>query len=140
MTVYREQVNDPLLLGGPGNIVRSRVLVVDDEPDQRYLLRRYFESAGFAVSEAGNGVAALRSVEEARPDLVVTDVMMPVMAGPELIMLLRAAATTAGIPIVAVTGDGSLASGADVVLGKPCDRRELITIAERLISQKVGGE
>jgi CheY-like chemotaxis protein len=109
-------------------------LVVDDEEAQRFLLRRCFESAGYEVSEAGDGVAALQAVEDARPDLVVTDVMMPVMAGPELILLLRAAAATAGIPILAVTGDAALASGADAVLAKPYHRDELIQMAGRLIS------
>jgi CheY-like chemotaxis protein len=122
--------------GGQGSAVRSRVLVVDDEEDQRFLLRRCFEGAGYHVSEAGDGVAALRSIDEARPDLVVTDVMMPVMAGPELILRLRAAAPTAGIPILAVTGDGALASGADAVLAKPYDRKELIAVAEGLISER----
>jgi CheY-like chemotaxis protein len=72
--------------------------VVDDEADQRFLLRRCFESAGYDVTEAGDGVAALKCVANARPNLVVTDVMMPVMDGPELIMLLRAAPATADIP------------------------------------------
>jgi CheY-like chemotaxis protein len=124
--------------GGQGSAVRVRVLVVDDESDQRFLLRRCFESAGYEVSEAGNGVAALQSVEDARPDLVVTDVMMPEMAGPELIIRLHAAEATAEIPILAVTGDAGLATGADAVLAKPFDRKELITVAEGLISKRRG--
>lgn len=130
---YGEVVIEPLMVVGRDNAVRNRVLVVDDEQDQRFLLRRCFEKAGYDVTEAGDGIAALRAVEHACPDLVVTDVMMPVMAGPELITLLRAAERTARIPILAVTGDGALATGADAVLAKPYTRHELIAVAEGLI-------
>jgi CheY-like chemotaxis protein len=136
--IYGDRVIDPLVPEGPGSAVRGRVLVVDDEADQRCMLRRCFERAGYQVSEAGDGDAALHSVERARPDLVVTDVMMPVMAGPELIRRLRAAERTAGIPILAVTGDGGLASDADAVLAKPYDRKELIMVAEGLIGERRG--
>lgn len=83
---------------------------------------------------------ALPSCSRSRmpPDLVTTDVMMPVMAGPELIMLMRAAPATACVPILAVTGDGALASGADAVLAKPYDPTELIKIAEGLMKDRRG--
>src|SRR2546430_13256574 len=67
----------------------SRILVVDDEPGQRFLLRRIFERAGHEVTDAGDGAAALRAVRQRAPDLVVTDMMMPVMGGAELIRCLR---------------------------------------------------
>jgi CheY-like chemotaxis protein len=63
----------------------SRILVVDDEPDERFLLRRMFERAGHEVLDAADGAAALAIVRESAPDLIVTDMMMPVMDGPELI-------------------------------------------------------
>ncbi len=86
-----------------------RILVVDDEPDQRFLLRRIFERAGHQVADACNGAEALKAVQESPPDLVVTDVMMPVMDGVELIRRLRGAPATAGIPILAASGDCHLA-------------------------------
>src|SRR6266542_1961411 len=58
-----------------------RILVVDDEPDQRFLLRRIFERAGHEV--IGDGAAALRVVHESPPDLVVTDMMMPITDGTD---------------------------------------------------------
>jgi CheY-like chemotaxis protein len=73
----------------------SRILVVDDEPDQRFLLRRIFERAGHEVSDATDGAAALRAVRESAPDLVVTDMMMPVMSGVELVRCLRGDPATA---------------------------------------------
>ncbi|HET6483408.1 MAG TPA: response regulator, partial [Actinoplanes sp.] len=58
---------------------------MDDEPDLRYVLRRVFERAGHEVVDAGHGAAALEMVHRSPPDLVVTDMMMPVMGGVELI-------------------------------------------------------
>ena len=84
--------------------------MVDDEPAQRYLLRRILERAGHEVSDAGDGAAALQAVRESPPDLVVTDMMMPVMGGAELIRRLRCEPATAGIPILAASGDPHLAA------------------------------
>ncbi len=95
-----------------------KILIVDDEPDLRYLLRRVFERAGHVVTDAGHGEAALESVRGAPPDLVVTDMMMPVMDGAELIRRLRPDPATAGIPILAVTGDPHMASAADAVMAQ----------------------
>src|ERR1700685_1336098 len=62
----------------------SRILVVDDEPDLRFLLRRIFEKAGHEVTDAGHGAEALECVRGSPPELVVTDMMMPVMGGRDL--------------------------------------------------------
>jgi len=109
------------------------VLVVDDESDLRYLLRRIFEKIGYVVLDAANGAAALELARASSPDLVVTDVMMPVMDGLELMRCLRAGAATVDIPILAISGDWQLASDADAVLAKPYDRDELIRVTENLI-------
>jgi len=95
------------------------ILVVDDEPDMRHMLRRVLERAGYRVHEAGDGAATVRAVAAAQPDLVITDVMMPVMGGVELIRVLRHDDATSSIPILAVSGDIHLALGADSVLAKP---------------------
>jgi CheY-like chemotaxis protein len=116
----------------------SRILVVDDEPDQRFLLRRLFERAGHEVSDATDGAAALRAVRELAPDLVVTDVMMPVMDGLELIRCLRGDSATAQIPILAASGDAHLAGGADAIVLKPYDSRHLIAVAEALLKEGRG--
>lgn len=63
----------------------GRILVVDDEPDLRFVLRRFFTRAGHEVTEAGDGAATLAMLHQSPPDLVVTDMMMPVMGGVELI-------------------------------------------------------
>jgi CheY-like chemotaxis protein len=113
----------------------ARILVVDDEPAQRFALRRIFERAGHEVTDAGDGEAALRAARESRPDLVVTDMMMPVMTGTELIKQLRGEPATAGIPIVAATGDCYLAVGADAVVAKPYRPEHLIEVAEGLLRE-----
>ncbi|WP_240669790.1 response regulator [Actinoplanes solisilvae] len=110
--------------------------MVDDEPDLRYLLRRVFERAGYEVAECGNGATALEAALRSPPDLVVTDMMMPVMGGAELVRRLRADAVTAQIPILAVTGDAHLAGGADAVLAKPWTSQLLLTTATALMAQK----
>jgi CheY-like chemotaxis protein len=116
----------------------SRILVVDDEQDLRFVLRRRFERAGHEVVEAGDGAAALQCVKDSRPDLVVTDVMMPVMDGLELIDRLRADPSTATIPILSVSGNSDLAVDADMVLAKPYDGNELIVVAEQLLKEGRG--
>jgi CheY-like chemotaxis protein len=113
-----------------------KVLVVDDESSIRFLLRKVFEREGFEVVEAHNGAAALERVKEEEPDLVVTDLMMPVMNGRELIERLRADADTAGIPILVVSSNANAeVAGAAAALGKPIDL-EVLLDAARSLSRK----
>ncbi len=111
----------------------SKILVVDDELAQRVLLRRIFERAGHEVSDAGDGAAALRAVGESPPDLVVTDMMMPVMGGAELIRRLRCEPATADIPILVASSDSQLAEGADAVIAKPYSWRHLAEVADAML-------
>ena len=117
----------------------SRILVVDDEPDLRFILRRIFEKAGHEVADAGHGAEALEFVRESPPELVVTDMMMPVMDGRELIRRLRADPATAHIPILAVTGNGELAGTADVLLPKTCQTDEILAAANALLASRGDG-
>jgi circadian clock protein KaiC len=103
----------------------STILVVDDEPDERFLLRRMFEREGYEVLDACDGAAALAIVRESPPDLILTDMMMPVMNGAELIRRLRSDPATAAIPIMASTGDPGLAGSADVVMSKSLPLQDL---------------
>lgn len=74
------------------------------------MLRRLLEGAGHAVSEAEHGAAALLLIAETLPDLVMTDMMMPVMDGREFVSRLRADARTAALPIVIVSSQTDLAA------------------------------
>jgi CheY-like chemotaxis protein len=126
-------------LTAEGTVTRvSRILVVDDEPDQRFLLRRIFERAGHEVADAGDGAAALSMVRASAPDLVVTDMMMPVMGGAELIRCLRGEPATADIPVLVASGDSHLAGAADAVVPKPYDWRHLLAVADALLEGRVG--
>jgi CheY-like chemotaxis protein len=112
--------------------VGGSVLVVDDESDIRYLLAVTLEFAGYEVTEAAHGDAALEQVHSSKPRLVITDRMMPVMGGSELIRKLRADEGTAAIPIVMLTASHFEGSGADAVLIKPFEPTELIELVNRL--------
>jgi CheY-like chemotaxis protein len=111
----------------------SVILIVDDEPAQRVMLRRILERYGHTVIDASDGATALLSIERSPPDLVVTDVMMPVMDGLELIRRLRCEPTTAAIPIVAASADTNLAREADGVVTKPYTIQQLIAVIEAVL-------
>jgi CheY-like chemotaxis protein len=113
----------------------ARILVVDDEPDERFLVRRLFERAGHEVQEAGDGAEALQAVRGSCPDLVVTDMMMPVMNGAELIRRLRAEPGTAAITILVSSGDSHLAVGADAVVAKSQSFDRLMEVATQLLEK-----
>lgn len=111
-------------------------MVVDDEPDMRYLLRITLEEAGYDVVEASHGGAALEQMRRSLPQLVVTDRMMPRMDGGELIERLRADEATKAIPIVIITSTRGEQGAADAILGKPFDPRELILLVDRLTGRE----
>lgn len=86
--------------------------------------------------EAHHGTAALERVQEARPDLIVTDLMMPVMGGRELIERLRSDPETATIPIVVLSANSGLAAeDADAALSKPFDPDVLVETVQTLSQQ-----
>jgi CheY-like chemotaxis protein len=81
----------------------SPVLVVEDDASIREMMRRALEADGWAVSEAENGKVALVKLEEARPDLILLDLMMPEMDGFEFVTALRKEEKWSTIPVVVVT-------------------------------------
>jgi CheY-like chemotaxis protein len=111
------------------------VLIVDDEPSIRFLLRFAFETAGHTVVEASDGRRALAEVAASPPDLVTTDLMMPVLDGGELIARLRADPQTAGIPILLMSSSpgAKRVDGADDFMQKPLDPAEAVQRAETLL-------
>ena len=110
-----------------------RVLLVEDAPFLRYAFGRLLRMHGFDVREANDGQEALDCLAEFRPHLVLTDLMMPVMDGVELIRRIQADPETASIPVVAITADATeqaerLAreAGAIDVITKPIDLPALL--------------
>lgn len=80
----------------------SMILVIDDEPQIRFLFREALESAGHVVLEAADGEAGMRIVKERSPALVVTDILMPGKDGLELISEIHAHAPQ--LPVIAISG------------------------------------
>ncbi|MCA9945094.1 MAG: response regulator [Ardenticatenaceae bacterium] len=120
--------------------MNPRVLIVDDEPMTRNLLRLMLERAGFEISEAEDGLKALMILAEELPDVLLLDVMMPNLDGLTVCKKLREQPETSLLPIIllsARTGSEAvklgMAAGATRYLGKPISRDQLIhTIREVL--------
>ncbi|WP_071392912.1 hybrid sensor histidine kinase/response regulator [Bacillus tuaregi] len=83
----------------------TTILVVDDIENNRFLLKEYLSSAGIRVLLAENGFEALKICEYETPDLILTDLVMPVLDGAELTVKLRKNPRTAHIPIIAISAD-----------------------------------
>lgn len=111
----------------------AQILIVDDEPDVRFILKLAFQSAGHQIVEAHHGVAALERVKDSRPDLVVTDLMMPVLDGLELIQRLRSDPETATIPILVLSSQARAMSDADAAVAKPFRPHEVLAAGLSLI-------
>lgn len=86
---------------------QPRVLLVEDAPFLRYAFARLLRMHGFNVREATDGREALDCVGDFHPQLVLTDLMMPVMDGVELIRQLHSNPDTTEIPVVAITADAT---------------------------------
>jgi len=113
-----------------------RLLLVEDAPFLRTIFGRVLREHGFEVMEATDGHEALACIKDFRPQLVLTDLGMPVMDGLELIQRLRSNPSTAHVPVVAITADPSnqaevkaRAAGAVDFVIKPID---LSTLLDRL--------
>jgi signal transduction histidine kinase/CheY-like chemotaxis protein len=120
---------------------RKRLLVVDDVPQNRAMMLDLLQEAGFIVAAATNGLECLVLLDSFRPDLILMDVMMPVMDGNETTRRIRQMPGWANIPIVAVTASAgaedehkSTDAGADAFLAKPIDHDLLLRTIGKLLS------
>jgi two-component system phosphate regulon response regulator OmpR len=108
---------------------RATILIVEDEPQLRGLLRLYLERDGYQVTDVGDGAAALQAIDADPPDLVVLDLMLPGMQGETVLETLRVGSD---IPVLITSARRSdaeriagLRLGADDYLGKPFNPHEL---------------
>ena len=133
----RDPDPDPTRGASPGparpGAREGRVLVADDNGDLRDYVRRLLEDAGYAVDVAADGVAALEAARHQRPDLLLTDVMMPGMDGFQLLEAVRADSQLSDLPVVMLSARAGedaqvegLEAGADDYLSKPFSARELL--------------
>jgi two-component system, cell cycle response regulator DivK len=111
----------------------KRILVVEDQPDNRRILRDLLGNAGYELIEAETGEEALVALEAQRPDLILMDIQLPVMDGYEATRRIRSNPELKSIPIIAVTsyalaGDEAkaLAAGCTAYITKPFSPRALL--------------
>ncbi|MGK9235185.1 response regulator [Inquilinus limosus] len=116
----------------------DRVLVVDDDPTVRDLMRRFLNREGFDVYTAENGAEALVAARMLRPSVITLDVLMPDMDGWSVLQELKSDPELAGIPVIMVTivdeKQKGIALGASDFLNKPIDRGRLAAILARFRS------
>ena len=117
---------------------KTKVLIAEDNLDSQGLLRRILESEGFIVTAASDGEKAIEILREIKPDILVTDLLLPTVSGGDLIRHVRRTAELAKIPIVVISAYGedyaadALAVGANVVLKKPLDSDLLVDTLKQL--------
>ena len=123
----------------------ARILVVDDHPPTVMLIRSALEAEGFSVSSASNGAEGLLAINAQRPDLVILDVIMPVMDGFQTLRVLRETAETKELPVLILTcrkEDEDLLqgwrSGADLYLTKPFELEALVSVVKRMAARPEG--
>ena len=123
----------------------ASILICDDEPSLRELMRLSLETgAGYSFVEAGDGSEAIETLESARPDLILLDVMMPGRSGLDVVAHIRTTPELASTPIVIISAFSSgadriaaLELGATAFLAKPFDPDELSALVEELLALKV---
>jgi phosphoserine phosphatase RsbU/P len=122
--------------------LHARVILVDDDPNTLKLLQYTFRDDGYDVETATNGEEALHLLNERDTDLIITDVMMPVMDGFELCRSIRNESRWQTLPFIFLSARGStddrvtgLSLGADDYVVKPFDRRELLVKARTLLNR-----
>jgi two-component system alkaline phosphatase synthesis response regulator PhoP len=120
----------------------TKILVIDDDADIRFVIRMNLTAEGFDVVEAADGDAAVELARAERPDLVISDIMMPGRNGYEVLHDIRADPDLARIPVVFLSGKDAddeiwegYVAGADYYLTKPFDPDELIAFVRHVRSE-----
>lgn len=121
---------------------RPLILIADDDPDLRQLVRLQLEDSDCDLIEAHDGASALESLLVEKPDLVILDVMMPELTGWEILRYIRSHEETKGIGVLMLTGIGEVLNdlnspmyGADDHIDKPFKAQELLFKVRRVLSK-----
>lgn len=119
-----------------------KILYIEDNPENRLLVRRVLEVEGYKVIEADSGLAGLKMAESMTLDLVLMDINLPEIDGYELTHRLKQMPHLAGIPIIAMTAnvmkgdrEKTLAAGCDGYIQKPIDVDQLPIQIDRYVQQ-----
>jgi CheY-like chemotaxis protein len=121
---------------------KANILLVEDEDDMRSLYGFLLAKAGYRVRAARNGLEGFTEVQLERPDVILTDIAMPVFSGLELIKAVKANAEFSGIPIVAMTSFSrdfqrlAKEAGASATVDKSIEEESLCEIIETLVEQR----
>ena len=120
----------------------TTVLVVEDDPVILRLLEVNFELEGFRVLTAADGAQGIEIVRAERPDVIISDIMMPRVSGLELVQAVRADAELAGTPIILLSAKAQSAdlkagldAGADDYITKPFEPLDLVDRVNALIAR-----
>ncbi len=121
--------------------MRKRILVIEDQEDNRQILRDLLTSADFEVIEAADGEAGVAAAVAHRPDLILMDIQLPILDGYEATRRIKADAVLRAIPVIAVTshalsGDAekARAAGCDAYIAKPYSPRQLLAKVREYLS------
>jgi len=135
------------ILGLAGGQPCYRLLIVEDQPENRLLLRRLLDPLGFELREAANGQEAVALFEQWHPDLIWMDIRMPIMDGMEAARRIRATKAGADTKIIALTAHALeeerrpiMAAGCDDLVRKPFREQELFDILARHLRLKYSYE
>ncbi|MEG4501109.1 response regulator [Microcoleus sp. F10-C6] len=138
-----ENLNFEALVSVTSETAAGTVLVVDDNPDLRFYVSGILRDSGFAVLLARNGEEGFAVAKNRRPDLIVTDLMMPLLSGLDLIRMIREDEELQGTPAILLTAKADedtriegVERGADAYLSKPFNDRELLAEVRNLIALK----
>ena len=119
------------------------ILVIDDRPENRSLLRNILEPIGFRVEEADNGYSGLEMVKTLKPDLILTDLLMPVKTGLRMVLELREMPEFQEIPIIGLSAsttdvmeNKSRNFGCDAFMSKPIDEEKLLSLLQHYLQLK----
>lgn len=122
--------------------MRARILVVDDDPDILDAICDILTAENYSVARARHGVEALEQVARQRPDLILLDLMMPVMDGPTFARELRNTLGVHGIPIIVISADGNPGRASSVqarrYLAKPFDIEVLLDQVAQITREAEG--
>lgn len=117
----------------------KHILVVDDDPTILDLVTQVLAAAGYEVRAAQDGLEAMDSLADGCPDLIITDVNMPVIDGGTLVGIMRAREETKNAPVLGITALTDLRRANDAyftdVIHKPFDIDDLVMVVDRLLGQ-----
>jgi CheY-like chemotaxis protein len=121
---------------------RLNVLLVEDDAEERALYGYMLAVAGYRVKAASNGLEAFAEMQLNRPDVIVTDIAMPVLSGLDLIVAVRSTDELADLPVVAITSFGenlreqARAAGATVSIDKPTELARMREVIDAAVSRQ----